>query len=103
MDDLPYGQMAINDPNPVTGLRIKLCLRSEEQLCGKYSDAKIVEVRVAHFYAGGGVPQGAYIAIAIVVAIIAIGAECLLVKCCCCNKAKPKKLTKEDIAGPNRV
>ena len=103
MHDLPYSQMAINDPNPVTGLRIKLCLQNDEQLCGQYSDAEIVEVCEAHFYAGGGVPQGAYIAIAIVVAIIAIGAVCLLVKCCCCNKAKPKKLTKEDIAGPNRV
>jgi len=103
MDDLPYGQMAINDPNPVTGLRIKLCLTSDEFLCGQYGAAELVEVREAHFYSGGGVPQGAYIAIAIIVAIIAIGAVCLLVKCCCCNKAKPKKLTKEDIAGPNRV
>ena len=34
MHDLPYSQMAINDPNPVTGLRIKLCLQSGEHLCG---------------------------------------------------------------------
>ena len=34
VDDLPYGQMAINDSQPVTGLRIKLCLQNDEQLCG---------------------------------------------------------------------
>ena len=105
MDDLPYGQMAISEP--VTGLRVKLCVKiitEEEEVCGDYVEAEIVEVReFSLFSASGGLPQGGVIAIAIIVAIIGIAALVILIKCCFCNKPKPKKLTKEDIAGPNRV
>ena len=101
--DLPYGQMAIEEP--VLGVRVKLCITEEDEVCGLYTEAEIVEVREFSLFSGSaGIPQGGVIAIAIVVAIIAIAALVVFIKCCFCNKPnKPKKLTKEDIAGPNRV
>ena len=98
MDDLPYGQMAVGEP--VTGLRVKLCITEEEELCGSYTTADIVEVRDSPLFRSGGISRGGVIAIGIVVAIIAIAALVIGIKCCFCNKPKPKKLTKEDIAGP---
>jgi len=106
MDDLPYGQMEINEQ--VSGLRVKLCVKivtEDQELCGQYVEAEIVEVRERGLFSGsvGSIPQGAVIAIAIIVAIIAIAGFVIVVKCCFCKQPKPKKLTKEDIAGPNRV
>ena len=105
MDDLPYGQMVINEP--VSGLRVKLCVKigaEDEEVCGQYTEAEIVEVREFSLFAGeAGISQSGVIAIAVIVAILAIAGIVIFIKCCFCNKPKPKKLTKEDIAGPNRV
>lgn len=101
MNELPYGQMPID--SLVSGLRLKVCLQSDEQLCGPYSQAKLVEVTPTSRYTSAAVPQEAVIVICVVVAIIAIAAICFAIKCCCCVPVKPKKLTKEDIAGPNRA
>ena len=102
MNDSPYGQTTIDET--VLGARVKLCITEEEGMCGKYSKAEIVEVREYSVFQRAGIPQGGVIAIVIVVVIIAIAGLVFVVKCCFCNKPnKPKKLTKEDIAGPNRV
>ena len=102
MNDSPYGQTKIDAT--VLGARVKLCITEEEGMCGKYSKAEIVEVREYSVFQSAGIPQGGVIAIVIVVVIIAIAGLSFVVKCCFCNKPnKPKKLTKEDIAGPNRV
>ena len=102
MNDSPYGQTKIDET--VLGARVKLCITEEEGMCGKYSKAEIVEVREYSVFQSAGIPQGGVIAIVIVVVIIAIAGLAFVVKCCFCNKPnKPKKLTKDDIAGPNRV
>jgi len=102
--DLPYGQMPI-EAAEVRGLRVQLCLASDPGLCGAHTRAEIVEVREAPLTsARAGLPVEAGIAIAVVVAvIIAVGAVCLVGRYRCGAQAKPKKLTKEDIAGPNRL
>ena len=104
MNELPYGHMPIS--GIVTGLRVKVCLGenvSDEELCGPYAEAELVEVTPTSPYRSSSFPKEAFIVIALVVAAIAIGLICLVVKCCCCSPAKPKKLTKDDIAGPNRA
>ena len=102
MNGQPYGQMPIT--GEVARLRLKVCLASDEELCGPYTEAKLVEVTPTSRYTSAAVPQAAIIVIGIIVAIIAIAAVCLAIKCYCCvpNKS-PKKLTKEDIAGPQRA
>ena len=102
-DDLPYGQMKISEP--VSGLRIKLCISEEEEVCGQYAQAGIVEVRdFSLFSAGAGIPEGGVIAICIIAGLIALAAFVVFIKCCVCKEQpKAKKLTKDDIAGPNRV
>jgi echinoid protein len=41
MNDLPYGQIPIT--GMVNGLRVKVCLQSDEELCGPYTEAELVE------------------------------------------------------------
>ena len=101
MNDLPYGQMPI--VGMTNGVRVKVCLETDEELCGPYTEAEQVEV-ATHRYTAASVPKAVVIAIGIIVAVIAIAAVILVIKCYCCLPAKsPKKLTKEDIAGPNRA
>ena len=94
----PYGEYELN--TPVTGLRVKLCINEEEELCGAYTTAVIAEVRDSPLFSNAGISRGGVIAIGIVVAILAIAALVIGFRCCFCTKPKPKKLTKEDIAGP---
>jgi echinoid protein len=124
MDDLTYGEMPISDPD-VIGLRIRLCVtnavegggvgdQQQQQLCGDYGTAEIVEVRTASsFYggaggSGGGLPIGGVIAIAVFASLLALATLALAVKCCCCNNntmsggrgKKVKKISKDDITAP---
>ena len=99
-DNLPYGQMKISEP--VSGLRIKLCITEEDEVCGPYAEAGIVKVReFSLFSAGANISQGGVIAICIIAGIIALAAFVIFIKCCVCKEQpKAKKLTKDDIAGP---
>ena len=101
MNDRTYGQMDIAEPD-VTGIRVRLCLGTDETLCGEYGTAEMVEVRETK-YSTAGLPIEGVIAIAIFAVLLAIAAIGLVIKCCFCSTPKPKKLTKEDIAGPNRL
>ena len=100
MNDRTFGQMIIEDP-AVTGVRVRLCLTSDDTLCGEYGFAEIVEVRQSP-YTNGALPMEGVIAIVIFAGILAIAAIGLVIKCCFCSTPnKPMKLSKEDITGPN--
>ena len=101
MNDLPYGQRKIAEAT--NGLRIQVCLENDEELCGPYTEAKKVEIAPTGRYTSESVPKTVLIAIGIIVAVVAIAATVLIVRFYCCVPAKPKKLTKEDIAGPARA
>jgi len=97
LDGQTYGQMPINDP--VSGLRIRLCLTTNEVLCGEYDYAKIVKFTVGNLKQSP-LGQPWLVAVLVVVAILSVAVCCLLIKCFCFRNKQPKKLTKEDIAGP---
>ena len=100
MNDRTFGQMNIEDP-AVTGVRVRLCLSTDDTLCGEYGFAEIVEVRQSS-YTTGALPMEGVIAIVIFAGILAIAAIGLVIKCCFCSQPnKPMKLTKDDITGPN--
>jgi len=101
MNDLPYGQRQI--AGAMNGMRIQVCLENDEALCGPYTEAKQVEIAPTGRYTSDSVPKTVLIAIGIIVAVVAIAATVLIVRFYCCVPAKPKKLTKEDIAGPARA
>ena len=65
-----------------------------------------MEVRTYPYSGAGGLPLPGVIAIVIFAVILALAALGLVLKCCLCGgpagQPKPKKLTKDDIAGPNR-
>jgi len=102
MADRTFGQMEIVDQD-VLGLRVRLCLSTDEELCGDYGLAEVVEVRQYSYTNASGLPLEGVIAIVIFAVILALAAIALVVKCCFCSNPKPKKLTKDDIAGPNRL
>jgi len=101
IDNRVYGEMKIDEPN-VSGVRVKLCLATDGDLCGDYGLAEIVEVRQAP-YSTASLPMEGVIAIVIFAVLLAIAAIGLVVKCCFFSQPTPKKLTKDDIAGPNRL
>ena len=101
MNDRTFGQMDVVGVD-VTGVRVRLCLSTDESLCGEYGTAEIVEIRLSP-YTTAGLPIEGVIAIVVFAVLLAIAAIGLVIKCCFCNQPKPKKLTKDDIAGPNRV
>ena len=101
IDNRVYGEMKI-DEEGVTGVRVKLCLATDGDLCGDYGMAEIVEVRQAP-YSTASLPMEGVIAIVIFAVLLAIAAIGLVVKCCFFSTPTPKKLTKDDIAGPNRL
>ena len=77
---------------------MKLCLTSDEDLCGQFAKAEKADFVLGVKSAPLEAPW--LIAVLVVVGLLAIAVVCLVIKCFCCKTVKPKKLTKEDIAGP---
>lgn len=87
MGDSDLGQMKISAP--VNNLRVKLCLESNEHLCGPFENAQIVEVRPN--IDGGSIAQPWVIAVVVVIVIAGLFAVIVIIKCCCCRTVKKKK------------
>lgn len=87
MGDSDLGQMKILAP--VSNLRVKLCLESNEHMCGPFENAQIVEVRPN--IDGGTIAQPWVIAVVVVLVIAGLFSIIVIVKCCCCRTVKKKK------------
>ena len=94
----------------INNLRVRLCLESNDVICGPYSeDAALVNVSPTSSGSGGN--PAFIIGITIFVVVVAIVIFIVIVKCCCCsnNKGsggaksnrKGKKATRPDIVHPN--
>ena len=90
LGDATMGEMKIKAP--VTKLRVKLCLETNDLLCGKYSHAKMVDVLPSAMRGALGKPW--VIAVVIVTVLAGLVAIILMLKCCCC---KSRTTTKKDM------
>ena len=68
---------------PVTNLRVRLCLETNELMCGPYESAQIVEVRPNT--EGASLAQPWVIGVVIFIIISGLIAVVIIVKCCCCR------------------
>ena len=93
----PYDQLQLGDNSlaempivpPVTNLRVRLCLDTNEQMCGPYETAQIVDVRPSTD--GASLAQPWVIGVVIFIVISGLIAVIIIVKCCCCRTALKKK------------
>ena len=92
-----YDQLALGDSilgempivAPVTNLRVRLCLETNELMCGPYESAQIVEVRPNT--EGASLAQPWVIGVVIFIIISGLIAVVIIVKCCCCRTVQKKK------------
>jgi echinoid protein len=101
-DELPmdgsasYGQLDIGDEVPVSNLRVRLCLETNDELCGPYSDARIVDVSPVLSSADAATAPW-LIGVIILAVVVFIMALIVIIKCFCCNR-KPKGI-KSNVKG----
>ena len=85
------GEMTVEDP--VSNLRIRLCLEANELLCGPYAEALIVNVKHDARVTASGAPW--FIAVVVGIVVLALVALGIVVKCYCCSGTK--SLKNEDV------
>jgi len=84
MHDSSAGEMVVTD-NVVSNLRVRLCVETNEVLCGPYESAELVEVRpVDSLISASNQPW--VIGVIIFIVVVAVVAMILIVKCCCCRR-----------------
>lgn len=88
IEEMPIAAQVVNN------LRVRLCLETNEILCGPYAEAQFVDVRPS---IGSGLSQPALIAVVIAVVLGGLLAVVITIKCCCCRKgaASSKKTSSE--------
>jgi echinoid protein len=80
-------------------LRVRLCLETNELLCGAYAEALVVDVR-PNAATSASLREPWVIGIIVVIIILALVSILIIIKCCCCkNKAK---VLKNDDLNSNR-
>ena len=90
-----FNEMPVSDP--VSNLRVRLCLESNELLCGPYAEALIVDVRPNATTSAGGSPW--LIGVIVIIILLVLLALLLLARCFCCGK---KKTLKNEDVNSNR-
>ena len=76
----------------VNNLRVRLCLETNDVLCGPYANAKMVDA--SPVLPGSSVTPPWLIGVICGVVVVVIMILILLIKCCCCNGAKKTKSNK---------
>jgi echinoid protein len=93
MDNSDFGEMDVKQP--VSNLRVRLCLEMNELLCGSYAEALVVDVR-PNAATSASLREPWVIGIIVVIIILALVSILIVIKCCCC-KAKAKVLKNDDL------
>ena len=88
----------------VSNLRVRLCLASNEELCGPYAEAVVVKVRpnAGASAASLALRKPWVIGLIVVIVLLALLAVLLIIRCCCCKKPKTLK-TPEGPGSTNGV
>jgi len=92
-----YDQLTLGDSNlgelpivsPITNARVRLCLETNELMCGPYETAQIVDVRPN--LEGVSIAQPWVIGVVIFIVISGLIGTIIIVKCCCCRSMSQKK------------
>lgn len=94
MHEESFGEVTVN--NLAHNLRVRFCLELNEQLCGPYAEALVVDVR-PNAATSASLTQPWVIGIIVVIVLLALMAFIAIVHCCCCKKSKTKTLKNDDL------
>ena len=89
LDGTTIGTVPMTDVGTVKNLRIRLCLETNDALCGPYAQAQIVKVSPSMSSAGA---EPWLIAVVIFIVVAGIMAIIVVIKCCCCKSNKQNRL-----------
>lgn len=98
--DSNFGEMPVS--KPVSNLRVRFCLETNELMCGPYTEALIVDVR-PNATTSAGLAQPWLIGVVVFVVILSLTAALFLIKCCCCGNTKTKTLKTDDVSRPTII
>ena len=93
MENSDFGEMDVKQP--VSNLRVRLCLETNELLCGAYAEALVVDVR-PNAATSASLREPWVIGVIVVIIILSLVSILIVIKCCCC-KAKAKVLKNDDL------
>ena len=94
MHEQSFGEVSVH--NLAHNLRVRFCLELNEQLCGAYAEALVVDVR-PNAATAASLNQPWVIGVIVIIILFALLAFILLVHCWCCKKAKSKTLKNDDL------
>ena len=93
MESSDFGEMDVKQP--VSNLRVRLCLEMNELLCGSYAEALVVDVR-PNAATSASLREPWVIGVIVVIIILALVSILVVIKCCCC-KTKAKVIKNDDV------
>ena len=90
----PY-KFIVNSPAPVENVRVRICLESNDILCGAYNEASVVDkIQEPQIFSEGG--QSWLMAVIIGILISTLVTVIVIVKCCCRNGLPKRKYIKKE-------
>ncbi len=100
LDEVAFAELDIDTP-VVSNLRVRLCLKSNELLCGPYAEALIVDVR-PNARTSAALQAPWMIVIIVVLLLLALVALFVLLRCFCCRGGKRMKNGTSDVNSNGR-
>merc|ERR1719242_1347990 len=90
----PY-KFIVNSPAAVENVRVRICLESNDLLCGSYNEASVVDkIQEPQIFSEGG--QSWLMAVIIGILISTLVTVIIIVKCCCRNGLPKRKYIKKE-------
>ena len=99
MNQETFGEMPV--PEPVGNLRVRLCLKTNELMCGPYNEALIVDVR-PNARTSAAFSEPWLIGLIVILVLLTLIALLVIIRCCCCSNNKAKVIKDTETNGNGR-
>ena len=94
LQNKPY-KFVVNSPDEVQNVRVRICLESNDILCGAYNEASVVDkIQEPQIFKDGG--QSWLMAVIIGILVSTLVTVIIIVKCCCRNGLPKRKYIKKE-------